>query len=120
MHSHALVSMPREQLSTANAVYTLSEEKFDLLQPEGLPAFKPASGAVEATMKALAELKGVVDNHLKVPYRCRGDRNEPRLHMAWRNCSRRRVRLRTAPRARPAQPNRRGFRHWQRIAARSP
>ena len=47
-------------------MYTLSEEKFDLLQPEGLPAFKPASGAVEATTKALSELKGVVDNHLKV------------------------------------------------------
>ena len=85
MQSHVLVLISREQLSTAKSVYTLSEEKFDLLQPEGLPAFKPASGAVEATMKALAELKGVVDNHLKVQFRCvRGIRMNQAYW--WHNC----------------------------------
>lgn len=60
----------REQLSSAKTVYKLSEEKFDLLQPGNLPAFKPSSGAAETTSKALAELRSVVDNHLKVRTPC--------------------------------------------------
>ena len=56
----------REQLSSAKAVYKLYEEKLDLLQSENLPSVKPASGAADATAKALAELKSVVDNHHKV------------------------------------------------------
>ena len=67
---YLLLPACREQLSSAKAVYKLSEEKFDLLQPGSLPSFKPASGAAETTSKALAELRGVVDNHLKVCAPC--------------------------------------------------
>ncbi len=56
----------REQLSCAKSVYKLAEEKIDMLQPEHLPTFKPSSVAAEASARALAELKSVVDSRLQV------------------------------------------------------
>mmetsp|Transcript_1311 Transcript_1311/g.2845 ORF Transcript_1311/g.2845 Transcript_1311/m.2845 type:complete len:697 (-) Transcript_1311:591-2681(-) len=55
----------KEQVNCAKTIFKLSEEKFDLLQPENIPSFKPASGAAETTLKTLEELKRVIKNHLK-------------------------------------------------------
>lgn len=52
-------------MNTARSIYKLSQEKFVLLQPESIPSFKPDSQAVESTLRAIEELKGVLGYHLQ-------------------------------------------------------
>jgi hypothetical protein len=62
--SHTLLNH-REHLNVAKSIYKLSQEKFVLLQPESIPSFKPDSQAVETTLRAVEELKGVLGYHLQ-------------------------------------------------------
>ncbi|GIL76617.1 hypothetical protein Vretimale_8870 [Volvox reticuliferus] len=55
----------RETASTARQLVKLQEEKFDLLQPEAIPAAKPPSGALGVCLRSVEELKAVIGAHLK-------------------------------------------------------
>lgn len=50
----------------ARHLVKLQEEKFDMLQPEAIPAARAPSGVLGACLRSVDELKAVIAGHLKV------------------------------------------------------
>lgn len=57
----------REQAAMAKSIYKLLDQKFNLLLPENVPAAGAASsGARDAGLRSIDELKKVINSHLRV------------------------------------------------------
>ncbi|PNW87759.1 hypothetical protein CHLRE_01g001100v5 [Chlamydomonas reinhardtii] len=55
----------RETANVARHLVKLQEEKFDMLQPEAIPAARAPSGVLGACLRSVDELKAVIAGHLK-------------------------------------------------------
>ncbi|KAG2422462.1 hypothetical protein HXX76_015986 [Chlamydomonas incerta] len=58
-------AVTRETANVARHLVKLQEEKFDMLQPEAIPAARAPSGVLGACLRAVDELKAVISGHLK-------------------------------------------------------